>query len=120
MDEAGKQLVQETRQPRPARPGAPPAHGCEYRRNGVSNLFMPFAPLEGWRRAAVRGRRTRTGWAEVVRKLVDEDYPVRERIVPVMDNLNTHHPASLYEAFEPAEALRIAGRTGDSLPRTPV
>ena len=110
MDETSKQLVQETRQPRPARPGAPMAYDCEYQRNGVSNLFMLYAPLEGWRRVEVRERRTRTGWAEVVRKLVDEDYPGRKKIVPVMDNLNTHHPSSLHETFEPAEALRIARR----------
>ena len=82
----------------------------EYRRNGVSNLFMLFAPLEGWRRVEVTERRTRTDWAEVVRKLVDEDYPDRDRIVLVMDNLNTHRPSSLYEAFEPGEARRIAER----------
>ena len=83
----------------------------EYRRNGVSNLFMLYAPLEDWRRRVeVTDRRTRTGWAEVVRKLVDEDYPDRERIVLVMDNLNTHHPSSLYEAFDPAEARRITER----------
>ena len=110
LDETSKQSVQETRQPRPAQPGAPLACDYEYQRNGVSNLFMLFAPLEGWRRVEVRERRTRTGWAEVIRKLVDEDYPGRERIVLVMDNLNTHHPASLYEAFEPAEAQRIARR----------
>ena len=110
LDETSKQLVQETRQPCPAQPGAPLACDCEYQRNGVSNLFMLFAPLEGWRRVEVRERRTRTGWAEVVRKLVDEDYPGRKRIVLVMDNLNTHHPSSLYEAFEPAEAQRIARR----------
>ena len=110
LDETSKQLVQETRQPRPPRPGAAMAYDYEYQRNGVSNLFMLFAPLSGWRRVEVTERRTRTDWAEVVRKLVDEDYPDKERIVLVMDNLNTHHPASLYEAFEPAEALRIAKR----------
>ena len=110
LDETSKQLVQEARQPRPARPGAPLAYDYEYQRNGVSNLFMRFAPLEGWRRVEVTARRTRTDWAEVVRKLGDEDYPDRERIVLVMDNLNTHHPSSLYEAFDPAEALRIAQR----------
>ena len=110
LDETSKQLAQETRQPRSAQPGAPLACGCEYRRNGVSNLFMLFAPLEGWRRVEVTERRTRSDWAGVVRKLVEEDYPGRERIVLVMDNLNTHHPASLYEAFEPAEAQRIARR----------
>ena len=107
LDETSKQLAQETRQPHPARPGAPLAYDYEYRRNGVSNIFMLFAPLEGWRRVEVRERRTRSDWAEVVRKLVDEDYPNRERIVLVMDNLNTRHPASLYEAFEPAEAQRL-------------
>ena len=71
---------------------------------------MLFAPLEGWRRVELTERRTRLDWAEVVRKLVDEDYADRERIVLVMDNLNTHHPSSLYEAFEPAEARRIAER----------
>ena len=85
LDETSKQLVQETRQPRPARLGAPLAYDYEYQRNGVSNLFMLFAPLEGWRRVEVRERRTRTDWAEVVRKLVDEDYPDRERIVLAMD-----------------------------------
>ena len=110
LDETSKQLVGETRRPLPLRLGAARAYDYEYRRNGVSNLFMLFAPLEGWRRVEVTDRRTRTDWAKVVRKLVDEDYADKERIVLVMDNLNTHHPASLYEAFEPEEARRIAGR----------
>ena len=110
LDETSKQLVQETRQPLPARPGAPLAYDYEYQRKGVSNLFMLFAPREGWRRVEVTERRTRTDWAQVVRQLVDEDYPDKERIVLVMDNLNTHHPASLYEAFPPEEARRIAER----------
>ena len=118
LDETSKQLVKETRQPLPPQPGAAMAYDYEYQRNGVSNLFMLFAPLEGWRRVEVTERRTRTDWARVVRKLVDEDYPDKERIVLVMDNpvsstgqaLNTHHPASLYQAFEPAEARRIAER----------
>ena len=110
LDETSKQLVEETRTPLPARPGAAKAYDYEYRRNGVSNLFMLFAPLEGWRRVEVTERRTKTDWAEVVRKLVDEDYPEKDRIVLVMDNLNTHHPSSLYEAFEPGEARRIAER----------
>ena len=107
LDETSKQLVQETR---PARPGAVMAYDYEYQRNWMSNLFMLFAPLEGWRGVEVTERRTKVDWARVVRKLVDEDYADRERIVLVMDNLNTHHPASLYEAFEPAEAPRIARR----------
>ena len=71
---------------------------------------MLFAPLEGWRRVEVTDRRTKADWARVVKKLVDEDYADKDRIVLVMDNLNTHHPSSLYEAFEPAEARRIAQR----------
>ena len=110
LDETSKQLVGETRQSRPPRPGSAMAYDYEYQRNGVSNLFMLFAPLEGWRRVEVTDRRTKVDWARVVRKLVDEDYPDKDRIVLVMDNLNTHHPASLYEAFEPAEARRIAER----------
>ena len=110
LDETSKQLVGETRQSRPPRPGSAMAYDYEYQRNGVSNLFMLFAPLERWRRVEVTDRRTKVDWAEVVRKLVDQDYPDRERIVLVMDNLNTHHPASLYEAFEPSEARRIAER----------
>ena len=110
LDETSKQQVKETRQPRPPRPGSAGAYDFEYQRNGVSNLFMLFAPLEGWRRVEVTQRRTKSDWAQVVRKLVDEDYADKERIVLVMDNLNTHHPASLYEAFEPTEARRIAER----------
>ena len=110
LDETSKHLVKETRQPLPPQPRAAMAYDYECQRNGVSNLFMLFAPLEGWRRVEVTERRTRTDWARVVRKLVDEDYPDKERIVLVMDNLNTHHPASLYQAFELAEARRIAER----------
>ena len=106
--------MKETRQPRPAQPGAVGSYDYEYERNGVSNLFMLFAPLEGWRRVEVTDRRTKVDWAQVVKQLVDEDYPDKDRIVLVMDNLNTHHPSSLpsslYEAFEPAEARRIAER----------
>ena len=107
LDETSKQQTKETRLPRPARPGASGVYDYEYERNGVSNLF---APLEGWRQVEVTDRRTKVDWARVVRKLVDEDYPDKDRIVLVMDNLNTHHPASLYDAFEPAEARRIAER----------
>ena len=105
LDETSKQQVKETR-----RPGAAGSYDYEYERNGVSNLFMLFAPLEEWRRVEVTDRRTKADWARVVKQLVDEDYPHKDRIVLVMDNLNTHHPASLYEAFEPSEARRIAER----------
>ena len=93
---------------RPTGLGAAAVYDYEYERNGVSNLFMLFAPLEGWRRVEVTDRRTKVDWARQIKKLVDEDYAGKDRIVVVMDNLNTHHPASLYEAFEPAEARRIA------------
>ena len=110
MDETSKQQVKETRVPRPAAPGLSAAYDYEYERNGVSSLFMLFAPLDGWRRVEVRERRTKVDWAHVIKKLVDEDYPDRDRIVLVMDNLNTHKLSSLYEAFEPSEARRIAER----------
>ena len=110
MDETSKQQVKETRVPRPTAPGLSAAYDYEYERNGVSSLFMLFAPLEGKRRVEVRERRTKVDWAHVIQRLVNEDYPDRERIVLVMDNLNTHRLSSLYEAFEPSEARRIAER----------
>ena len=105
---AGKH-VKETRTPRPARPGEAAVYDYEYERNGTSNLFMLFAPLAGWRRVEATERRTKVDWAHLVRDLLDVDYPDK-RVVLVMDNLNTHAPASLYEAFEPAEARRLAKR----------
>ena len=110
MDETSKQQVKETRTPLPSAPGAVSTYDYEYERNGVSSLFMLFAPLDGWRRVEVRERRTKVDWAHVIQRLVDEDYPDKDRIVLVMDNLNTHGLSSLYEAFEPAEARRIAER----------
>jgi len=110
MDETSKQQVKETRAPRSGAPGKVAEYDYEYERNGVSSLFMLFAPLDGWRRVEVRERRTKVDWAHVVKSLVDEDYADRERIVLVMDNLNTHKLSSLYEAFEPSEARRISER----------
>ena len=110
MDETSKQQVKETRARRSAAPGKVAEYDYEYERNGVSSLFMLFAPLDGWRRVEVRARRTKVDWAHVVKSLVDEDYADRERIVLVMDNLNTHKLSSLYEAFEPSEARRISER----------
>ena len=110
LDETSKQQVQETRQPRLTRLGVAGAYDYEYQRNGVSNRFMLFAPLEGWRRVEVTDRRTQADWAQVIQQLVDVDYGDKDRVALVMDNLNTHHPASLYEAFEPDEARRIAKR----------
>jgi len=110
MDETTKQQIQEVRAPAGPAPGRVARFDAEYRRNGVSNLFLFFAPLEGWRDVEVTDRRTRIDWALAVRRLADEDFPEARRIVLVMDNLNTHGPASLYEAFPPAEARRILNR----------
>jgi hypothetical protein len=110
MDEAARQLIAETRTPLPAKPGEVLREDYEYTRRGVANIFMFFAPLEGKRHVKVTRRRTKKDWAVVVKELVDEVYPSAERIVLVMDNLNTHTPASLYEAFPPAEAKRIADK----------
>jgi hypothetical protein len=107
LDEQSKQLIRETRTVIPAAPGRPERSDYEYERNGTANLFMLFAPLEGWRHVEVTDRRTKTDFAEVIRQLVDEHFPRAEKIVLVMDNLNTHKPASLYEAFPPAEARRL-------------
>jgi hypothetical protein len=108
MDEVSKQLVGETRTPIPAAPGQPERCDYEYVRNGVANMFMFFEPLAGWRGVKVTERRTMVDWAEAVRDLVDVHYPEAEQIVLVMDNLNTHDIGSLYEAFPPAEAFRLA------------
>jgi hypothetical protein len=110
MDETSKQLVGETRVPLPLRPGAPVSYDYEYTRNGVANLFMFFAPLEGWRHVAVTARRTRVDWAYAMRDLVDVYFPTAATIRVVLDNLNTHIAGSLYEAFAPQEARRILDR----------
>lgn len=110
LDETSKQLVAETRQPLPMRPGAPARFDYEYARNGVANAFMLFAPLEGWRQVKITDRRTAIDYAHVLKQLSDEHFASAAKIVLVQDNLNTHTPASLYEAFEPAEARRLAER----------
>ena len=110
LDETSKQLIGETRIPVPAFPGQPARYDYEYKRNGVANLFMIFEPLIGRRRVKVTERRTKTDWAYCVREMVDQTYPDAEQIVLVMDNLNTHNKSSLYEAFEPAEAKRVADK----------
>ena len=110
LDETSKQLVAETRTPEPMRAGQPARHDYEYKRNGTANLFMLFAPLEGWRHVEVTERRTAIDYAKILRDLADIHFPQAEKIVLVQDNLNTHTPASLYEAFEPAEARRIIER----------
>lgn len=110
LDETSKQLVAETRTPLPMRPGEPARFDYEYARNGVANAFMLFAPLEGWRQVRITDRRTAIDYAHVLKQLSDEYFASAARIVLVQDNLNTHTPASLYEAFEPAEARRLAER----------
>ena len=110
LDETSKPLVAETRTPEPMRPGLPARHDYEYKRNGTANLFMLFAPLEGWRHVEVTERRTAIDYAKILRDLSDIHFPKADKIVLVQDNPNTHTPASLYEAFDPAEARRIIER----------
>jgi DDE superfamily endonuclease len=110
LDETSKQLVAETRVPIPAAPGQPERIDYEYERQGTANLFMVFEPLAGQRRVKVTERRTAIDFAHVIQELVDEQYPQATKLVLVMDNLNTHKPASLYEAFAPAEARRLMER----------
>jgi hypothetical protein len=110
LDEASKQLIGEVAAPVPAEPGQPERIDYEYVRNGTANLFMISEPLIGWRHVEVTERRTAVDFAEVVRWLVEEVHPDAEKVVLVMDNLNTHKLASLYEAFPPERARRIAAR----------
>lgn len=107
LDEQSKQLVKETRPLIPAKPGRNQRIDYEYERNGTANLFMRFEPLAGRRRVKVTDQRTKVDFAHAIRDMVDKDYPAAEVIVLVMDNLNTHKPAALYEAFKPAEARRL-------------
>jgi hypothetical protein len=108
IDEQLKQLVREVRVPLPLQPGAPARHDYEYRREGVANLFMAFKPLLGWRAVQVTERRTAYDFAEVLRWLAEDVHPDADLIVLVTDNLNTHTPGCLYEAFAPAQARAIA------------
>jgi len=110
LDETSKQLIKETRTPIAAKPGQPARHDYEYERKGVANLFMMFAPLEGWRRVKVTDRRAAVDYAHVLKDLSDTHFPKAERIVLVQDNLSTHTTAALYEAFPAAEARRLVER----------
>ena len=107
LDEKSKQLIGEVREPLAASSGRGARHDYEYERNGVANLFIVSEPLAGWRHISVTERRTKIDWAHCVKELVDVHYPRAEKIMLVMDNLNTHTPAALYEAFIPSEARRI-------------
>jgi len=110
FDEGTKQLIGETRTPLPMRPGEPMRYDYEYERHGTCNLFMFFEPLRGWRHIEVTDRRTMIEYAHCMRNLVDVFFPDAEVVRVVQDNLSTHKPAALYEAFEPAEARRILER----------
>ena len=110
FDETSKQLVAEKRSPIPAKAGRRERFDYEYKRNGTRNLFMLCEPLAGWRHLEVTERRTMKDFAYQMRWLVDTAYPDVEKIRVVLDNLNTHRPASLYQAFEPKEARRVIKR----------
>jgi hypothetical protein len=110
MDETTKQLLADGQEPLPAKPGHPERYDYEYEREGVANLFMFFEPLAGKRHVKVTDHRTKKDWAEAMRELSDVYYPDAEVIVVVLDNLNTHSPASFYEAYEPEEARRLVNR----------
>jgi hypothetical protein len=110
VDEGGKQLIGEVREPLPVRVGSPAKEDSEYERHGTANLFMAFEPLAGRRVAEVTDRRTAVDFARFLKHLLDVAYPSATRLVLVTDNLNTHCTGSLYEAFAPEEARRLADR----------
>ncbi len=110
MDEQPTQLVRETRTPQPAEPGRPERIDYEYERNGTATNFLFTEPLGGWRKVNVRETKKKTDWAEEVRELLQVDYAAAPKVILVCDNLNTHTPSALYEAFPPAEARRLVER----------
>jgi len=110
VDEGGKQLIGEVREPLPVRPGSAAKQDYEYKREGMANLFMAVEPLDGVRHVEVTERKTAVDFARFLKRVSDEWYAAAGQVVLVCDNLNTHTPACLYEAFEPAEARRLAGR----------
>ncbi len=112
MDETSKQLLKDVREPLPVQSGKPQRMDYEYQREGVADLFMSFEPLTGKRFVKVTDQRTRKDWAytHTMKELADTLYPQAEKIVIVMDNLNTHSPVSFYETFEPEEARRLTDR----------
>ena len=110
LDETSRQVLAETRDPLPAAPGRVARHDPEYARQGVGNVFLVSEPLRGWRQVRLSERRTRIDWAHCVQELLDVHYPQAECLVLVMDQLNTHSAASLYEAFAPGEAKRLVDK----------
>jgi hypothetical protein len=110
LDETSRQLLGDVRPPLPSAPGRPARHDPEYVRGGVANLFLVTEPLRGWREVLVGAQRTRLDFAHCIKDLVDVHYPDAERIVLVLDQLNTHSPASLYAAFPAVEAKRLSAK----------
>jgi hypothetical protein len=110
VDETSKQLIVETRKPIPAKPGRPARYDYEYERNGTANLFMMFAPLDGWRNVKVSDRHTALDYAQVLKELSDLHFSGATKIILVQDNLSTHKPAALYEACPAEEARRLVER----------
>jgi hypothetical protein len=110
VDETSKQLIVETRKPIPAKAGRPARYDYEYERNGTANLFMMFAPLDGWRKVKVTDRHTALDYAQVLKELSDTNFSGATKIILVQDNLSTHKPASLYEALPAEEARRLVER----------
>ncbi len=110
VDEGGKQLIGDVREPLPVRPGSPAKQDYEYERGGMANLFMAFEPVTGWRHVEVTERKTAVDFAHFLRLLSDGPFRSADKVVLVCDNLNTHTPAALYEAFAPEEARRLAER----------
>jgi transposase len=110
MDESNKQLISSTRDDLPMAPGKPLRKDDEYVRHGVANIFMAMEPIAGMRFVSLTERRTRIDWAEFIKDILDNKYPEADKIVLIMDNLNTHGKASLYEAFSPEESFRLASR----------
>jgi hypothetical protein len=110
MDESPKQMIKETRMPMPMKPGQDAREDFEYARCGVANIFLASEPLNGKRYVEVTERKTKTDWAKFIKKIADDWYQDATKITLVMDNLSTHKPAALYEAFEPKEAKRIRDR----------
>jgi hypothetical protein len=110
MDEKPYQLLGDVREPLPVKPGKPAREDFEYERNGTCSIFIFTEPLAGWRYTEAFPRRTKIEWAHCIRRLLNEHYPDVEKVVLVMDNLNTHTLSSLYEAFPPEEAFHLAQR----------
>ncbi len=110
MDESSVQLIGEVQEPIPAAPGHPVLKDDEYVRNGVASILLEVEPLGGKRKVKITEQRTRIDWAYFIKEMLEERYAEAEKVILVMDNLNTHNMASLYTAFPPEEARRLAGR----------